>query len=343
MPEVFLCFLKYNFKKLDKLLKLYFKQIIITITSLHDEKGAQKMNEQLTLLTTESQNEHTMKIDTASTKEILNIMNKEDQKVALAVQKVLPDVEVAVEFVSESFQNEGRLIYVGAGTSGRLGVLDAVECPPTFSTNPDQVQGLMAGGEKAFVKAVEGAEDKEELGAADLQKIHLNERDTVIGIAASGRTPYVIGALRYAKSVKAKTVALSCNGNSLIGKEADHSIEVVVGPEVLTGSTRLKAASAHKMILNMISTAAMIKVGKAYENLMIDVHVSNEKLKERAIGIICKITGVSYEQASQTLEEANNEVKTAVVMIKTNENYDTAKMLLNNAGGYVRKAIEHYV
>ncbi|MES5263643.1 N-acetylmuramic acid 6-phosphate etherase [Priestia megaterium] len=301
------------------------------------------MNEQLTLLTTESQNEHTMKIDTASPKEILNIMNKEDQKVALAVQKVLPDVEVAVEFVSKSFQKKGRLIYVGAGTSGRLGVLDAVECPPTFSTNPDQVQGLMAGGEKAFVKAVEGAEDKEELGAADLQKIHLNERDTVIGIAASGRTPYVIGALRYAKSVKAKTVALSCNGNSLIGKEADHSIEVVVGPEVLTGSTRLKAASAHKMILNMISTAAMIKVGKAYENLMIDVHVSNEKLKERAIGIICKITGVSYEQASQTLEEANNEVKTAVVMIKTNENYDTAKMLLNNADGYVRKAIEHYV
>jgi len=324
-------------------LKLYFKQIIITITSLHDEKEAEKMNEQLTLLTTESQNEQTMKIDTASTKEILNIMNTEDQKVALAVQKVLPDVEVAVEFVSESFQKKGRLIYVGAGTSGRLGVLDAVECPPTFITNPDQVQGLMAGGEKAFVKAVEGAEDKEELGAADLQKIYLNERDTVIGSAASGRTPYVIGALRYAKSVKAKTVALSCNGNSLIGKEADHSIEVVVGPEVLTGSTRLKAASAHKMILNVISTAAMIKVGKAYENLMIDVHVSNEKLKERAIGIICKITGVSYEQASQTLEEANNEVKTAVVMIKTNENYDTAKMLLNNADGYVRKAIEHYV
>ena len=284
-----------------------------------------------------------MKIDTASTKEILNIMNKEDQKVALAVQKVLPDVEVAVEFVSESFQKESGLIYVGAGTSGRLGVLDAVECPPTFSTNPNQVQGLMAGGEKAFVKAVEGAEDNQELGAADLQKIHLNERDTVIGIAASGRTPYVIGALRYAKSVKAKTVALSCNGNSPIGKEANHSIEVVVGPEVLTGSTRLKAASAHKMILNMISTAAMIKVGKAYENLMIDVHVSNEKLKERAIGIICKITGVSYVQASRTLEEANNEVKTAVVMIKTNENYDTAKMLLNNADGYVRKAIEHYV
>ena len=301
------------------------------------------IEENLELLTTESRNENSMQIDTAEAIDILRIMNEQDQLVALAVKAVLPEIEAAVQFVFESFKKGGRLIYLGAGTSGRLGVLDAVECPPTFSTNPNQVQGLMAGGEKAFVKAVEGAEDKEELGAADLQKIHLNERDTVIGIAASGRTPYVIGALRYAKSVKAKTVALSCNGNSLIGKEADHSIEVVVGPEVLTGSTRLKAASAHKMILNMISTAAMIKVGKAYENLMIDVHVSNEKLKERAIGIICKITGVSYEQASQTLEEANNEVKTAVVMIKTNENYDTAKMLLNNADGYVRKAIEHYV
>ncbi|MEH7308611.1 N-acetylmuramic acid 6-phosphate etherase [Neobacillus drentensis] len=299
------------------------------------------MAENLELLTTESRNEQSMQIDTANPIEILRIMNEQDQLVAFAVKEVLPDVEAAVQFVFESFKNGGRLIYLGAGTSGRLGVLDAVECPPTFSTDPEMVQGIIAGGERAFLKAVEGAEDQPDLGVSDLKELGLTKHDTVIGIAASGRTPYVIGALRYARSIGAKTVALSCNKNAAISKEADQSIEVIVGPEVLTGSTRLKAGTAHKMILNMISTSSMILLGKAYENLMVDVHVSNQKLKERAIGIIRKITGVSYEQALETLEASDLQVKTAIVMIKTNTNKQAAEKLLTEANGYVKKAIQN--
>lgn len=298
------------------------------------------MQHNLKALTTESQNEQTMQIDTAQPMDILRMMNEEDKKISQAVENVLQDVEVAVNYAFESFKQGGRLIYMGAGTSGRLGVLDAVECPPTFSTDPSMVQGIIAGGENAFIKAVEGAEDKPEAGVEDLKKIGLNEKDTVIGIAASGRTPYIIGALKYARSVKAKTVALSCNENALISKEADTSIEVVVGPEVLTGSTRLKAATAHKMILNMISTSSMILLGKAYENLMIDVHVSNEKLKERAINIIMKVTDVSYDQALQALEAADLQVKIAIVMIKRNLNKEEAMKILEQFDGYVRKAIE---
>jgi N-acetylmuramic acid 6-phosphate etherase len=298
------------------------------------------MKENLEILTTESQNMDSIQIDTASPMEILRMMNEQDQLVALAVNKVLPEVEAAVKYVVASFQNGGRLIYLGAGTSGRLGVLDAVECPPTFSTSHEMVQGLIAGGEGAFLKAVEGAEDNPDLGEADLKKLELTEYDTVIGIAASGRTPYVIGALRYARSIGAKTVALSCNENAAISKEADQAIEVIVGPEVLTGSTRLKAGTAHKMILNMISTSSMILIGKAYENLMVDVHVSNLKLKERAIGIIRKITGVSYEMASETLEKADLQVKTAIVMIMTNTSKEAAEKRLTEANGYVKKAIQ---
>lgn len=298
------------------------------------------MDQDLTLLTTESRNVRTMHIDTADTAEIIRIMNEEDQKIALAVQQVLPFVEAAIKFAFESLKKGGRLIYIGAGTSGRLGVLDAVECPPTFSVDPSLVQGIMAGGEKAFVKAVEGAEDKEEFGEKDLRNIHLDSKDTVIGIAASGRTPYVIGALKYAQSVRAKTVALSCNENAAISKVADLGIEVVVGPEVLTGSTRLKSATAHKMILNMISTATLIHLGKAYENLMVDVHVSNFKLKERAVNTIQKITNVSYEKAKDMLESANNEVKTAIVMLETGKDYEKAIKLLEQANGYVRNAIK---
>lgn len=298
------------------------------------------MQHNLKALTTESRNEQTMQIDTAQPMDILRMMNEEDKKIAQSVENVLQDVEVAVNYAFESFKQGGRLIYMGAGTSGRLGVLDAVECPPTFSTDPSMVQGIIAGGENAFIKAVEGAEDKPEAGVEDLKKIGLNEKDTVIGIAASGRTPYIIGALKYARSVKAKAVALSCNENALISKEADTAIEVVVGPEVLTGSTRLKAATAHKMILNMISTSSMILLGKAYENLMIDVHVSNEKLKERAINIIMKVTDVSYDQALQALEAADLQVKIAIVMIKRNLNKEEAMKILEQFDGYVRKAIE---
>ncbi len=297
------------------------------------------MDQDLTALTTETRNKNSMQIDTAEPLSILEIMNMEDQKIALAVNKVLPEVETAVQFALQSFQNGGRLIYMGAGTSGRLGILDAVECPPTFSTSPEMVLGLMAGGEGAFVKAVEGAEDKPEWGEADLKRIGLSEHDTVIGIAASGRTPYVIGGLKYARSVGAKTVALSCNEEAEISKEAHQKIEVIVGPEVLTGSTRLKAATAHKMILNMISTASMILLGKAYENLMVDVHVSNHKLKVRAINIICQVTGVSYNAAEEALESAGLQVKPAIVMLKADINAKRAAELLKQANGYVRNAI----
>jgi N-acetylmuramic acid 6-phosphate etherase len=298
------------------------------------------IEENLELLTTESRNEDTMQIDTAEALDIVRMMNEQDQLVALAVKEVLPDVEAAVNFVVESFKKGGRLIYLGAGTSGRLGVLDAVECPPTFSTEPEMVVGLMAGGEGAFLKAVEGAEDSMELGVKDLKDLGLTENDTVIGIAASGRTPYVIGALRYARSIGAKTVALSCNKNAAISKEADQAIEVIVGPEVLTGSTRLKSGTAHKMVLNMISTSSMILLGKAYENLMVDVKVSNLKLKERAIGIIRKITGVSYEVALETLEKSGLQVKTAIVMIKCETTKEEAEKLLIDANGYVKIAIQ---
>jgi N-acetylmuramic acid 6-phosphate etherase len=300
------------------------------------------MEEHLRSLTTELRNEKTMNIDSVTTMDIISAINKEDFKVAAAVQEVLPEIETAVEWACESLKKGGRLIYIGAGTSGRLGVLDAVECPPTFSTPPDSVLGIIAGGEKAFVRAVEGAEDKEEFGESDLIDVALTANDTVIGIAASGRTPYVKGALRYARKVGAKAVALSCNNNASITKEADIGIEVVVGPEVLTGSTRMKAATAHKMVLNMISTATMIRLGKVYENLMVDVNVSNQKLKDRAVNIIETVTNADYDQALNTLEKANNQVKPAIVMIKTATDYEKAMELLEKADGDVRKAISIY-
>jgi N-acetylmuramic acid 6-phosphate etherase len=297
------------------------------------------MEEQLHSLTTELRNEQTMNIDSANTLEILSMINNEDLKVAVAVQEVLPEIKTAVEFAYESLKKGGRLIYIGAGTSGRLGVLDAVECPPTFSTSPETVLGIMAGGEKAFIHAVEKAEDKEEFGEQDLNNVDLTAHDTVIGIAASGRTPYVIGALHYARKVGAKTVALSCNKNSIITEAADIGIEVVVGPEVLTGSTRMKAATAHKMVLNMISTATMIRLGKVYENLMVDVKVSNHKLKERAVSIIQTVTKAEYDAVKKTLEKANNQVKPAIVMLKASATYEHAMELLEQADGDVRKAI----
>jgi N-acetylmuramic acid 6-phosphate etherase len=294
----------------------------------------------LSMLTTEKRNERSASIDNQSTIDILTIINNEDRKVADAVQKVLPEVEKVVDAVCRSIKNGGRLFYVGAGTSGRIGILDAVECPPTYSTPPELVQGIIAGGNKAIEKAVEGAEDDKGLGAESLRKRNLTDLDVVIGIAASGRTPFVAGALEYAREIGARTVSLSNNENSIISRHADIRLEVVTGPEVITGSTRMKAATAQKMILNMITTASMIKVGKVYENLMVDVKVSNQKLKERANSIVCTVTGVPYENADSVLAVTDYEVKPAIVMIKAGVPLEKARELLAEADGYVRKAID---
>jgi len=287
-------------------------------------------------LTTELRNPKSMDLDKKSVKEILLLMNEEDSTVPLAIKKEIDKIESAVSETIKAFRNGGRLIYVGAGTSGRLGILDASECPPTFGVDHSLVQGLIAGGEKAILKAIEGAEDDEEQGSNDLKAIGLNEKDVVVGIAASGRTPYVIGALKYANEVGASTVSISNNKNSVIGKIAKIAIEVETGPEVLTGSTRLKAGTAQKLILNMISTTSMIGIGKVYENLMVDVQPTNKKLVERSKRIIMEATGVDYETAQNYFEKANQQVKPAIVMILLNCSYDEAIDRLDKANGFIR-------
>ncbi|HDR7376289.1 N-acetylmuramic acid 6-phosphate etherase [Bacillus toyonensis] len=290
-------------------------------------------------LSTEHRNEKTTNLDEMSIKEVLQSMNEEDRTVALAVEKEIEHIEKVVQTVIKSFEEEGRLIYIGAGTSGRLGILDAVECPPTFGTDDKMVQGFIAGGLKAFTKAVEGAEDREELAEEDLKSIGLNEKDTVIGIAASGRTPYVIGGLKYAHSVGANTASISCNKNAEISKYAKLNVEVETGAEILTGSTRLKAGTAQKLVLNMISTASMIGVGKVYKNLMVDVQSTNEKLVERSKRIIVEATGVSYEVAVEYYEKANRNVKVAIVMVLLQCEYGEALEKLKEAKGFVKKAL----
>lgn len=296
--------------------------------------------EKLSLLTTEEFNPKSQRLDEMSIREILNTMNDEDQTIALAVHRVIPAIEETIEKVVAAFKNGGRLIYIGAGTSGRIGVLDAVECPPTFSTSPELVQAVLAGGEGAMFQAVEGAEDDELLGASDLQKLDVTENDVIIGIAASGRTPYVKGALMYANSCSATTVSLASNEHSTISNYADIKIEVVTGPEVLTGSTRLRAATAHKMILNMISTASMIKTGKVYKNLMVDLNASNYKLRERAKQMVRSITDVSYKEAEAVLEKTEFDVKLAIVMILTSVDKSQAQQLIAQSGGFVRDAVK---
>ncbi|SDC10781.1 N-acetylmuramic acid 6-phosphate etherase [Terribacillus halophilus] len=291
-------------------------------------------------LTTEKRNDSTMKLDQLSTKEVLQLMNKEDRKVPDAVEAALPEIEAAVKQVIATFRSGGRLIYTGAGTSGRLGILDAVECPPTFSTPDDMVQGLLAGGMSAFRKAKEGAEDDPDLGAQELEEIGLSAKDTVIGIAASGRTPYVIGALDYAKALGAATVSIACNKGAAISKHAKITIEVETGPEVLTGSTRLKAGTAQKLVLNMISTASMVGVGKVYKNLMVDVKPTNDKLQERAKRIIMEATGADYVAAETVLGQADGQVKTAIVMLLLDIPKEEAEAKLHDAGGFVRTAIK---
>lgn len=295
---------------------------------------------QLSKMTTETRNPKTLELDAMSTTDILHVMNEEDRLLAEAIAKELGPIEKAVETIAASFEKGGRLIYVGAGTSGRLGLLDAVECPPTFGTVPEQVVGLLAGGHKAFVKAVEGAEDSKELGRGDLEVIKLTDKDTVVGIAASGRTPYVVGALEYANSVGAPTVALACNKESEIGRVSKIVIEVVPGPEILTGSTRLKAGTVQKMVLNMLSTVSMIRVGKVYKNLMVDVQQTNEKLHVRAENIVMEITSCDRIEARNYLKESEGSVKVAIIMYLVGCKKEEALEKLEKAKGHIREAIK---
>jgi N-acetylmuramic acid 6-phosphate etherase len=301
--------------------------------------NTQTLIKQLDSLISEGRNPNTMQLDQLNTFELLKVINQEDQKVAKAVAEVLPDITKAVDFAVQCIQNGGRLIYIGAGTSGRLGVLDAVECRPTFSVSDNLVVGLIAGGESALIHAVEGAEDSEAGGITDLQSIKLCEKDIVVGIAASGRTPYVISALQYANSLGCKTVSLVCNPTSPMLALVDAGICAQVGPECLTGSTRMKSGTAQKIVLNMLSTAIMVKLGKVYENLMIDVNASNRKLRARAILIVMQATQCSQEQATTSLQRAQNSAKLAILMILTKQDVDSAKAMLEHSQGHLREAL----
>ena len=292
-------------------------------------------------LTTEQANPRSAGIDQMTSLEVVSLINSEDAKVAAAVQLALPQIAEAVDVISDAIAMGGRLFYVGAGTSGRLGVLDAVECVPTFSAPPDLVQGVIAGGSEALTQSIEGAEDQPELGRSDLMQRGLTKADVVCGIAASGRTPYVLGALGYARSLGASTIAVACNSNSPIGAITDLNISVDAGPEIIAGSTRMKAGTAQKMILNMLSTATMVRLGKVNGNLMVDVKVTNQKLAQRACRLVMRLTGVDAETASQLLARANNEVKAAVVMERLSLDYDGARQLLEEANGKLRAVIGH--
>lgn len=293
----------------------------------------------LAKMETEKQNPNTMNLDRMSVKEALVVMNKEDKKVAEAIEEVIPEIEEAVQVIIRQLKKGGRLIYTGAGTSGRLGVLDAAECPPTFGTPKEQVIGLIAGGERAFTEAIEGSEDSLEMGKEDLINLGLNENDVVVGLAASGRTPYVIGGLTYANERNVPTIAVACNKNSEIGQVASIAIEASPGPEVLTGSTRLKAGSTQKMILNMLSTLSMVGIGKVYKNLMVDVQPTNKKLISRAENIVMKATDVDRETAKQKLEESDGKVKVAIIMILLDVDKETAVKKLEESEGHIRKAL----
>jgi N-acetylmuramic acid 6-phosphate etherase len=288
---------------------------------------------------TEQRNPRSVGIDQRSTIEMLQVINEEDAMVAGVVRQVLPTVAEAVDMIAARLRAGGRLIYIGAGTSGRLGILDAVECLPTFSVDPEIVRGIIAGGDSAMMRSVEGAEDSPEGGSADLKAINLTAKDAVIGIAASGHTPYVVGALIYARTIGAGTVAISCNRPAPILDVADIQIPLLVGPEILTGSTRLKAGTAQKMVLNMMSTATMIKLGKVYNNLMVDVHVSNQKLADRARRMVSEITGLNPDEAASYLAQTDQEVKPAIVMALLDVTAEEARARLADAHGMLRQVI----
>ena len=291
-------------------------------------------------LTTEQRNPASDKIDAMSSLEIVQLMNAEDAGVAAAVAKESETIAAAVDLVAEAFRRGGRLVYIGAGTSGRLGVLDASECPPTFNSPPEQVVGLIAGGRTALTNAVEGAEDHPEFAIADLQELGLSQDDVLVGIATSGRTPYVIAALQYAREQGAAAIAFTCNQENQLADVADLTICPVVGPEVVTGSTRLKAGTATKMVLNMLTTGAMVRIGKTYGNLMVDLRATNKKLIDRSIRILIAFTDLPRDEAETVLEACHGELKTAIVSVKRNVSPERAEELLKQAGGHLRRVLD---
>ena len=295
---------------------------------------------ELQKIATEQRNPNTMNIDTLSTLDMVKLINQEDHRVADAVGEVTDKIAQAVDVIAERLAAGGRLIYCGAGTSGRLGILDAVECPPTYSTDPETVQALMAGGYGAIFKAVEGAEDSKELGVEDMKKIHFSQKDVLVGIAASGRTPYVRGCMEYAKQLGAPTIAVTCCPGSELDQFADIGIAPAPGPEVVTGSTRMKSGTAQKMVLNMLSTGAMIKLGKVYGNLMVDVKPSNEKLIRRCVTIVCSAAECTEAEATKALEACDYRPKVAIVMVLRGVNADTACAMLQKAEGRIAKVLE---
>jgi N-acetylmuramic acid 6-phosphate etherase len=294
---------------------------------------------QLDKMTSEGRNPKTMNLDTLNTLDLLKVINDEDKIVAEAVSEALDEIAQGVEAIVQAFKQGGRLIYIGAGTSGRLGVLDAVECRPTFSVADNMVIGLIAGGERALTHAVEGAEDDKQQGVADLVEVNLCASDVVVGIAASGRTPYVIGALEYANKMGCHSICVVCNSNAPLITLAKTAICLSVGPECLTGSTRMKSGTAQKLVLNMLSTASMVKMGKVYENLMVDLNASNQKLEARAIRIVMQATGCDKQTASTALEQANNSAKLAILILLTNTSTEQAKAMLDQSNGFLRDAL----
>ncbi len=301
---------------------------------------AENLLQTLSTLITEQRNPNSMHVDSLSALEIVQLMNKEDKQVPLAIEKCLPQIAQAVECIVAAFQQGGRLVYIGAGTSGRLGVLDASECPPTFGVSPEMVKGIIAGGERALRHPIEGAEDSKTHAVVDLQTIQFSSKDVLVGIAASGRTPYVIGALEYAKSLGSVTVSIASNPNSAMANIVDIAIDTVVGPEVLTGSSRLKSGTAQKLVLNMLTTASMILMGKCYQNLMVDVQASNEKLKARAIRIVMQATDCDKALAEETLKLADQNAKLAIMMILSGLDRAQAEALLEKHHGKLQLALK---
>ncbi len=298
-----------------------------------------KLFSQLEKLLTEQRNPASLNIDLADSHAIVKIINEEDKKVAFAVEKKLGVIAEAVDAIVDGLKKGGRLLYFGAGTSGRLGVLDAAECPPTFGTNPETVQGFIAGGKKAMFVAQEGAEDREEFGEEEISKLKVKSSDVIVGLAASGRTPYVHGALKKAKDIGCKTIMVTTVSSDQVEVDVDFMIDVPVGPEVIMGSTRMKSATAQKMILNMLSTGAMIRLGKVYENVMVDLQLTNKKLEERAKRIVMSLAEVNYQEAAEWLDKADHHVKSALMMALTKKSKEEVTKMLDQHDGFIRRAL----